>query len=76
LASNTAAQQQFLQVHSDHGSCVSIQQLQDTLRKLEQQKEVIRANAHTRYQAAAGNDAASELEQLAVCWKQLIQQKS
>lgn len=75
LATNTAAQEQFLKQHPSHGIITSLSNLEEGLQQLVQQKETIRAGSQTRYTAAEKHHAAAELEQLAHCWEQLINKK-
>lgn len=75
LASDTEGQKQFLQQHPLHGIITSLSNLQEGLQQLVQQKEIIRAGASTRYASAAKYHAAAELQQLALCWEQLIKEK-
>ncbi|WP_407525578.1 hypothetical protein PDL71_03835 [Lacibacter sp. MH-610] len=74
LATDTAAQQQFLEQHPSHGIITSLSNLQEGLQQLVQQKETIRAGSQTRYTTAAKHHAAAELQQLAHCWEQLIKE--
>jgi hypothetical protein len=72
LASDTAAQEQFLKQHPSHGIITSLSNLQEGLQQLVEQKETISAGSQTRYTAAAKHHAAAELQQLAHCWEKLI----
>lgn len=75
VATDTAAQDQFLKQHPSHGIITSLSNLEEGLQQLIQQKETIRAGSQTRYTAAEKHHAAAELEQLAHCWEQLINKK-
>lgn len=69
LATNTPAQQQFMQTHPAHGTCISMQELQNKLKQLILQKEMLRADACKRYKGASRNHAAAELQQLVSNWQ-------
>lgn len=75
VATDTAAQEQFLKQHASHGITTSLSNLEEGLHQLVQQKEAIRSGAQTRYTAAAKYHAAAELQQLAHCWEQLLKEK-
>jgi hypothetical protein len=72
LATDTAAQEQFLKQHPSHGVITSLSNLQEGLQQLVQQKETIRAKSQTRYAAAAKHHAVAELQKLTFCWELLI----
>lgn len=74
LANTTPAQQQFIEQHPANGCCTSLQNIQQALQQLVEQKELLRRNASNRYQSAAQNHAVAELQQLAACWEQLIKE--
>jgi hypothetical protein len=72
LATDTLSQVQFISNQPMHGHITSLENLQESIKKIIQHKNDIKSNANKRFNDASKHHSEVELKKLTICWRKLI----